>query len=651
MFDKLKQYLHLYDPSHFSFYYTIKAIFSFSISLTIAYILNLSDHILFTILSSVFIFYMNVFDSTGFKKAAYFGLFILNSCCFIYFIDFFNLMGIWLFIPTFIWVFWVNFSQYISQDLFRVNIYSTILSFSALIFSQTMAIDIYKAILGVLVGGIVALLFRTISFYTYGTYTKRNFLMLLGDLEFMARYLNDKEFDILNAAFITHTNQIKLVFKSKSVKIKDPSFIKHHKLALFYLYKCEEIGAMLLSLRSFFKRNKTNSHILSIQDELCYNINQLKHIFKDDKEPKLCKRRYEIVKSLGVLPRLCDLMEVMFFKLELFINSGQVVLEEENKTKSYTIYQKIKIAFQKAISNQENIKLSIKTALAASLGIFIALFFELDHGIWVAIGIFSLLKARKNATKIAIFQTITGVLIGFFVGYLLILIFKDTKLFLPIVFLSYFACVYFKHFPYTISLASIMANLALFFAFARPDFEKLILYRILDLGISFAIVLFISYFVWPSKSEDDIVPSILDIIDKQTKLINTQESKAYLDLQGDISLALNNLSNTINECQNKTNYFKYHKILQSLNELNLSVISLYSYVDGENKMKDYKVLSDIRLLSTRFDMIKNMTNALPYYFYDEVRSKLSSQNPKMVYFLLLVAKKQDELYKNIKTIL
>lgn len=640
---KLKQYIYIYDPSHASFYYALKAIVALIISVALAYFLNLDYHILFALLSCMFIFYMNVFDSVGLKKAAYLSLLIINSCIFIYFIDFFNKIGLWLVVPTFIWVFWVSFTQQIRLDLFRVNVYSTILCLSALVFSQNNTIDIHKAMLGVIVGGVVAILFRCVSFHTYGAYTKKSFLMLLNDLEHMAKYLNDKEFDNFNAIFISHVNEIKTVFSSKSVKIKDQSFIKHHKLAIFYLYKCEEIGALFVSMYGFFKKNKSNSHILSIQDEICYNINELKKIFKNQ-TPHLCKRRYEIVKNLGKLPILCELMEVVFFKFELFANGGELVLED--KQTKFTNSSFI-TTFKQAFANQENIKLSIKTALAAALGVFVALFFKLDHGIWVAIGVFSLLKSKKNSTKIAIIQTVLGAFAGFVVGFLLILLFKDTFLFLLVVILSYFACMYFKHFPYTLSVASIMANLALFFAVIGADYERLIVFRMIDIGISLIIVILVSWFVWPSKSEDDIIPNVLKIIDKQSKLFNDD----FIQNQNEISLLLHNFSNLISECQNKKNYFKYHKILQTLKELNSALVSFYSYLDSINMAKNYKVLSDIRLLNTRFDMIKNMTNSLPYYFYDEVRSKLSSTNPKMAYFLLLVAKKQDELYKNIKVLL
>lgn len=89
-------------------------------------------------------------------------------------------------------------------------------------------------------------------------------------------------------------------------------------------------------------------------------------------------------------------MEVVFFKFELFANGGELVLED--KQTKFTNSSFI-TTFKQAFVNQENIKLSIKTALAAALGVFVALFFKLDHGIWVAIGVFSLLKSKKIAPK------------------------------------------------------------------------------------------------------------------------------------------------------------------------------------------------------------------------------------------------------------
>ena len=52
---------------------------------------------------------------------------------------------------------------------------------------------------------------------------------------------------------------------------------------------------------------------------------------------------------------------------------------------------------------------------------------------------------------------------------------------------------------------------------------------------------------------------------------------------------------------------------------------------------------DINIISTRFEMIEKRVNKLPYYFYDNMEGRILSQDIKIKFLLLEIAKKQDRI--------
>lgn len=635
---RLKEYFHTYDPSNFSLHYALKSCIGLAICIAISYYF-LGNNIIFSILSCVFVFYMNSFNAIGFKKVLFLLVYMFIGSMFALIVPYFIKLDFYIAIPCFLWVFIVVFVGSINIDLQRIGIYNTLLGMAMLISASLNNFNSNESFFAVLIGSSIAIVFRTFTFYTYGGFTRRSFFMLLNNLIYMSKNLTNDSFDEWQSIFATRINELKNLFESQSVNIKDSSLIKHQEMAMFYLLKCEEIAYTIFSLRTFVKNNKSNQHINNIQNEIVYNLNELKKIFLDEKVnlKSFCLIK---LKRLNTLPILCTLIEVLYYKFEMFKQGGarQISLKpKENKLDFKSIISKLNF-------KNKYFRFSIKVALATSFALFLAVFFKIDHGIWIAMGVFTLFKETINSTTINNKLTIYAALIGFSLG-LLIILSIHSKALLIVLFLSYFACIYFKHFPYFIATIFIMMNLSILFATLGLDYERLIFFRLLDFVLAFFIV-YIFSFLWPSKSEDDIKPTLIDAtINLKLFLTNIIKKEGFFELENKVLTNLRNLKNLLYETRNKKNKIEQINLLESLVELNNLCISLNDYIYSKYNKLELKEQSDIGILITRFKMIENINNDLPYYFYDEIEDKLLSQDIKIRYFIKQISSRQDVIYK------
>lgn len=637
----LKAFFHTYDPSNFSLLYAIKSSLGLFVCIVISYFLLDEDYIIFSVLSCVFIFYMNNLNAIGIRKILLLLLFMFFSSIFALFVPLLMSLDFYIFIPCFFWVFLVVFSGSIDLDFQRIGIYITILHMVLLISFSISTYNENNVFFSIIIGSSVAIVFRTFAFYTYGSFTRKSFLMLLNDLIFMSENINNNKYDEWQSLIASRIASLKSLFQTRSVNIKDSSLIKHQETAMFYLLKCEEITLTLFSLRTFLRKNKTNSHVKNIQKEIVYNLEELKNIFKD-KKVNLTRFYFDRLKQLNTLPILCSSLEVLYYKFEIFKLGGlkEIKLKPEvKKLNLETIIEKLNF-------KDKNFQFSVKVALATSFSMFLAVFFKLDHGIWIAMGVFTLFKETINSTTINNKITIYASIIGFAIGLLIIFTINNSFL-LPILFISYFACIYFKHFPYFIATIFIMMNLAIFFASLGLDYEKLIFVRVLDFIISFFIV-YVFSFLWPSKSQDNIKPILKNIIKNQEILLGCiLKRENFVDKEEDILNDFSNLKNCLLESKNRHNKITYTKLLDSLLEINNLCISFNDYMNVKyNKISPLEQ-SDINILITRFKMMINVSDDLPYYFYDEIGDKILTQDYKVRYFIEQISKRQDIVYKFI----
>lgn len=634
--NNLQAFFHMYDPSNFALFYSIKAAIALLICMLSAYLMLDSKVIIFSLFACVFIFYMNTFNAKNMQKIIILSIFAIISALCALLIPFLIDIKLYVFIPCFIWVFIVNFIAAFNSDLQKIGIYITLLVMAMMISASLNTFYPTQSALAILHGSVIAIAFRTFTLYTYGSYTRRSFLMLLNNLIYMSENITNDNYNHWQSIFVSRVDEIKKLFASKSANIKDTSLIKNQEMAVFYLLKCEEIAFTLLSLRLYFRKNQHNKYISNIQEEIIFNLNELKNIFLD-KTVNLKTINFTRFKDLNTFPILCECLEVLYYKFNMFKLGGMKKLEfKENSTK---------ISF-KALKDNFNLKnkyfrFSFKVALATSFSMFLAIFFKIDHGIWIAMGVFTLFKESINSTAIINKSTIYASMLGFALGFLLIFNLTANKHILEfILFISYFACIYFKHFPYFLSTVLIMFNLVIFFAYLGLDFERLILFRLADFIAAFVIVYVFSY-IWPIKSENDIKPTIQEttknIQNFLTSIINRSK---YFEAENSVLLSIKKLRNLLDESKNKNSL-----IFEAIIEINNLCINLNDYIYNKHSKVDLKLDTDIKILITRFEMLRKASDDLPFYFYEDVSDKFLSTDSKIKYFLEQIGKRQDTLYK------
>ncbi|WP_180380488.1 hypothetical protein, partial [Campylobacter devanensis] len=87
---------------------------------------------------------------------------------------------------------------------------------------------------------------------------------------------------------------------------------------------------------------------------------------------------------------------------------------------------------------------------------------------------------------------------------------------------------------------------------------------------------------------------------------------------------------------------------KNLHDISSLLSNLKVYTDSlkqSNKLITTKdaLNSDINIISTRFEMIEKRVNKLPYYFYDNMEDRILSQDIKIKFLLLEIAKRQDRI--------
>lgn len=633
---QLKAFFHMYDPSNFALFYTIKAAIALLICITSAYFIFDSKVIIFCFFACIFIFYMNTFNAKNTKKIIILSIFAITSSLCALAIPFLINIKLYIFIPCFIWVFIVNFIAAFDTDLQKIGSYVTLLIMVMMISASLNTFYPMQSALAILYGSTIAIIFRTFTLYTYGSYTRRSFLMLLNNLIFMSKNITNNNYNHWQSIFVSRVEEIKKLFASKSANIKDTSLIKNQEMAVFYLLKCEEIAFTLLSLRLHFRKNQHNKIISNIQEEIIFNLGELKNIFLD-KAVNLKTINFIRLKDLNTFPILCECLEILYYKFNMFKLGGMKKLDFKENT--------IKINF-KGLKDNFNLKnkyfrFSFKLALATSFSMFLAIFFKIDHGIWIAMGVFTLFKESINSTAIINKNTIYASSLGFALGFLLIFLLPSNKYIIQIILvISYFACIYFKHFPYFLSTILLMFNLVIFFAYLGLDFKMLILFRLTDFIIAFIIVYIFSY-IWPIKSENDIKPTIKESTENikffLTSIVNRNK---YFEAENKVLLSIKKLKDLLDESKH-SNFL----ILEEIIEINNLCINLNDYIYSKNSKVDLKLDSDIKILITRFEMLNKASDNLPFYFYKEVSDKFLSTDNKIKYFLEQIGKRQDNLYK------
>ena len=558
-------------------------------------------------------------------------------------------MGIWIFIPTFIWIFLISFIASFSNDLSKTCNTATFLNMTVLIFiSSTASHDLAQnlheindiksqeqIVFAIAISALISTAIRMTSFSKYGAYTKKIFNILFLDLDRLCINANNsKNYLISKEIVLARIEEYKKLFSTQSSKIKDVSLIKYQGKAIFYLYKCEEFALILFSLQELAANNF--SDFLFLQDEIRHNLAQIKGIFKD-KKAKIKREALDKLESSEIK----ELAEVLYEKFARFIEGGSMELKP--LAKNYSLSD-IKDSFNKT---NEIFRFSIKLALAVALAMSAAIYFQVDHGIWIAVGMFSIIKIKSYETSKASVQTAVGLFLGFLLGFLLIYFFINSFFFILILITSYFLCIYFKHFPYLISTTCSMANLALFFASIGANFEQLLLFRFLDFLVSFAISIPIVHLLWTDKKEVELKKLSTECL-LALREISMNMKENFWEIESKLAQAIHIHASIEHKKISIEN--KHQRLNRYFLEANAQLSFLHSLIINKDYSNKSSLEADLNMISLRFEMLKNCMQDLPFYFNLDIRERLISEEGMLKNTLNKIGSIQNQMYELIRTL-
>lgn len=639
---KVVKFLNHYDPSWFALNYSIKATISILICGFAGNFFGGFLGMLYAANSSMIIFFLASLDGNTKIKIYYFLLYIILGIFAILFVSTIFKFS-WLFcFFTLIWMMFVGFSNLFNANLNKILTIVNATGLLTIIASSQSNWDLTHALQSFIVGSIIAIAFRLTRFGTYGKFTKRSCTLILDDLIHMSKNINnDKEFLNLAKQCDEHINEIKKVFAHKSSTIKDERLIIHHSRAIFYLYKLEDIYHLLVAMQRYFKSIKNPNLLNALNSEISTNLIELKNIFIDKNSHiqtnalELARvSNYEIFKAS---------LEVLYSKFRLIKDGGEDKIALEFKEK-----KSLKKAIKDITLHNPIVQNSLRLAIGVSIAIAIAAFGDVHNGVWIAIGVLSMSKDSSYMTKVTGIANIKGTLIGITLAFVLIHIVVNENLFALFCVVCIFLAFYFKNFPPAYAMAAFMSAFAMAYSLILGNAADVVYIRIIDILIGFILSFVVAFVLFRHTNEIKLSDTYIKLLPKFKNLSSSIiEGRFTIELNA-ISNNLTSYHNTITQSDRNKELKRYLEIYKNLHDISSLLSNLKVYTDSlkqSNKLITAKdaLNSDINIIATRFEMIEKRVNKLPYYFYDNMEDRILSQDIKIKFLLLEIAKRQDRI--------
>ncbi|MDD7515049.1 MAG: FUSC family protein, partial [Campylobacter lanienae] len=503
----MREFFHKYDPGFFSLIYSLKATCALIVSVLISYYFLNAQVAIWSVTTCSGVFFLN--NINGFRKDRFIFICIYALTCILglFLVWWFINLGVYFSILVFIWLFFALSIAKVSQNLSKVLMTQSLSILIAVVAAEAMNSPLITMLEGYIIGGVVGIAFRTLSFKKYGVYTRGEFRVLLNEMSLAVNALFDDKFNFWLQKSFDKITEIKLVMSFKSANYSDPILVKHQERVLFYLYKCDEILHSLNSLSMFFKENRGNAELKAIQHEISHNINELQNIFSQ-KEINLRESVYKSVKDDYKFAMISAGLDILYHNVFLMVKGGFVPLKVAKsgfKLREYLSLFDIKNPY---------FQFCFKFAFAAAGAVFVGRFFEVDHGVWLALGVMGVMKANSTITGIALKQGIIGSILGVAVTALLVFILRGSELYYTLIFVAIFLVFYTKVFGYLVWSASLMGSLCVMFGLISDNFFHLLMVRFSDMFVGFVIAVLVSVMIWRKSSKDEIIPNILNLLDK-----------------------------------------------------------------------------------------------------------------------------------------
>lgn len=644
-----RRFIYVYDAGYFGLIYSIKAMIALSISGAICYVSLGADVLIWAVMMAMYVFFLNGFKSNKDMDWKYLVLFVSFVCGLI---PIFGILdeSLWLILLSSFLAFSIGVSEVYDSDLPKVlNLVLASALVAVIYVSSHPNVPLWHSILAAFIGGSVSIFVRLfVSFGEYGRFIQVQFALILIYLSSMSKSLGSKDYALFQSTFTHHFPLLKSKLTSQSAKIKDTHSIKNHKRALFYLYKLESICYTLDILHDYFKIH--NSVLLqSLRDEITQNLGELKLIFFG-KKPNINKTSFLEAHKVIQDSHFLNALKIFYSKIESFTRlsslQSQAFVENPKAKTLKSMYKELK-------ANPLPFFYGITYASAMSIAMFIAQFFHINHGAWIALGVMTMMNQNIDTIKTLGKDSILGSFMGLVLGVILVLFgFGHTWLYVIFI-LNLFLVIYFKSYPFMLWSLVLMLELVLMFAFVDDNFIELILYRFGDILFGFLIAFLTAKIIYPRYSADEFIPklkSTLQILATLT-LDLEQDKQHILQEQNQLIRSFDDLSLLIHK--NKDNNKRYPAtILQQFDSLqehflnlkNLSII-LCEKIQATPQENTLLLKNDLKALRVRYEMLCALLDSKPYYFSTDEDERFLLKDTQVYPTILAIFESQNHIYE------
>lgn len=223
------------------------------------------------------------------------------------------------------------------------------------------------------------------------------------------------------------------------------------------------------------------------------------------------------------------------------------------------MFKKIKNALSRFIFEKLELKLALKTSIAASLSLFLGLAFSkvfqrpdtLISGLWCVLATIVVLQAHLGGTYKAAWVRFSGVAIGSIIGSLFFVylgadhpISLGASIFLTIIICSLL------NLKESFRIACLSTAIIIIFGGLNPNMDPWVFsfFRFIDSCIGIFVAVFVAHVLWPEKASENLrsnVEKILRLLAKQYRLVIDLRLEKNIDLQ------------TVDETFNEINELSY----------------------------------------------------------------------------------------------
>lgn len=643
-----RRFIYVYDAGYFGLIYSIKAMIALSISGAICYFLLGADVLIWSVMMAMYVFFLNGFKSNKDMDWKYLVLFVAFVCTLI---PIFGILdeSLWLILLSSVLAFSIGVSEVYDSDLPKVLNLALVSALVAAIYvSSHLDVPLWHSVLAAFIGGSVSIFVRLfVSFGEYGRFIQVQFVLILMHLANMSKSLGSKDYSLFQSIFINHLPLLKSKLTSQSAKIKDTHSIKNHKRALFYLYKLESVCYTLDILHDYFKQHDSTL-LHNLRDEITQNLRELSSIFFG-KKPNISKTSFLKASQDIQDAQFLNALKIFYSKIESFTRLSSLQSQafvENTKTKTLqSMYKELK-------ANPLPFFYGITYASAMSIAMFIAQFFHINHGAWIALGVMTMMNQNIDTIKTLGKDSILGSFMGLVLGVLLVVFgFGHTWLYVIFV-INLFLVIYFKSYPFMLWSLVLMLELVLMFALVDDNFIELILYRFGDILFGFLIAFLTAKVIYPRYSADELIPKLKSTLQSLSALtLDLEQNKQHI-LQGQNQLIRNFDELSLLIRKNKDNNKRYPaSILQQFDTLqkhflqlkNLSII-LCEKIQTISPQDTLLLKNDLKALRVRYDMLYALLDSKPYYFSTDEDERFLLKDTQIYPSILHIFESQNHIY-------